>query len=378
MTKKFGFLAILLVASLAYALCPPFIVSSVTVGFGANATGGSFQPTVNVTNLNASGTGSFVAAMGSNRTIKFPGLSGNIVLTSNVFYINHSNFTIDCTTAAGPITFTGTAALYIHKSNNFIVKGCRFKNFVGSDTGPTGGTFSIGRDSFNFRVENISAGNNSSQGALNISDGAHDGTVMNSILSNTAMSVLVSGTSVDTGLKPRNITLYRNLIATGADRAPQVKYDSTISPTLMVDSINNIHLWGDCCEGFLAWKGARVNIVNSYFGRSSYSSSKLKKGIYTCKTGGNPAPNCEVTSGADIARSFISGNKSAGTSTEDNFLNALGSEVSAFTVPYVITPETACAAYATIRANAGARTGGLDADDQTLINSLPASPANCP
>jgi hypothetical protein len=102
------------------------------VGFGASATGGEGQSVVNVTNLNDSGAGSFRAAIGSNRIIKFQ-VQGNIVLNT-LLEFTHDNWTIDATDAPGKGVCIAGEALAVKQCSNFIIRGLRRRATLGAHT----------------------------------------------------------------------------------------------------------------------------------------------------------------------------------------------------------------------------------------------------
>ncbi len=117
---------IVILALLFLALLPAQQLAFPTaLGAGAYATGGrAYSTVVHVTNLNDSGTGSFRAALGDNRTIVFD-VSGVINLSSAID-TTINNVTIAGQTAPGDgITFTGETIIL--KGDNLIIRYLRFR-----------------------------------------------------------------------------------------------------------------------------------------------------------------------------------------------------------------------------------------------------------
>lgn len=158
-------------------------------GFGENVTGGTGYNVVNVTNTNNSGSGSLRAALegASNRIVRFT-ISGTINLSS-ALYITGANITVDGFSAPSPgITITSIGDAFIVSGNayggpdtthgyNIAIQGLRLRN--------TGGdSFQIAYNAHDIVVDHVSI-NANGDGAVDVTEGAYNVTVSNSIVSNS-------------------------------------------------------------------------------------------------------------------------------------------------------------------------------------------------
>lgn len=147
------------------------VPSLVKLGFASSVTGGEGQSVVTVTNLNNSGAGSFRAAIGSDRIIKF-GVQGYIDLTTDIEFDGLSNITIDGTYAPGYGVCFRLRSFILQNSSNIIIRGIRSRageNAETIDSMRVRNCFNVVFDHCSFTQGN--------DGSLDINQGSHDITV---------------------------------------------------------------------------------------------------------------------------------------------------------------------------------------------------------
>jgi hypothetical protein len=318
-------------------------------GFGSLATGGDGYATIHVTNLNDSGSGSFRAAMGSNRTIVFD-VGGQITLNSEVLGNNLVNLTIDGSTAPGPgITFL-MHGIQFRSSHNIILTSFRHRggDYGGGDSTGDGGNLVFFPDCYNVVVDRLSTSGYTDE-SIDFYDGSHDITIQNCIIGtaspgHTSLQYMVGNHSY-------NVTMYHNLAYLGGYRSPAVGWDTTggsVATGIVGDVVNNL-VWKYQSYGVTTYWGGKSNIVGNYF--------------YTVA---HPGESGRAVNFESNGQGYSNGNYSKDGS------GVSGNTSTAFTVPAhaQITATSAAEGANFIKANAGCRVGGLDAYDQTVINDL--------
>ena len=191
-------------------------------GYGASVTGGTGKTVVSVTNLNDSGAGSFRAALGSNRIIRFS-VAGTIHLSSSLV-LTGANVTVDGFSAPSPgitISSSGTNDCFDiwGPGNNIVVQGLRLRD--------------CGNDGFQ------------------IAQGAHDIVIDHNSISNSGDG------NIDVTESSYNVSLSWNINAndTGGSGGSLIKYDArqvsihhNIYFNNQVDGRNPLLVGGgDCC-----------------------------------------------------------------------------------------------------------------------------------
>jgi hypothetical protein len=337
-------------------------------GFGSGATGGKGQPVVHVTNLNASGTGSLLEAMGSNKTIVFD-IGGTI--TDFRWSGEVSNLTIDGSTAPSPgitldnndngdcMSFDGG------RNSNIIIRNIRARN-AGNDG------FNCINGAHDIVFDHCSSSGNR-DGNLDITTGSYNISVQYCILGGGAPNTPgYSGTMLIGYSTTRNISVHHNLFSSTStgnvgERNPMINWIDGATPSaseIICDFRNNL-VWkwgrdGGTGSGYgtaVCYK-ATANIINNYYYSSSFEASATN----TDDGYGNGA----------TGQGYVDGNVSGNTGLNPNSQ----SNHTMFAIPFQNTPTTqdACKAAAIVIAQAGPRP--LDATDQALISAVTL--INCP
>lgn len=311
-------------------------------GFGSLATGGAGNATVHVTNLNSSGTGSFAAACASgNRIIVFD-VGGTIALTSEPTI--KSNTTVDGSTAPGAgITFTGRGIAIRQGANNIILKSFRHRggyNGTGEEDNIT-----IMEDCYNIVLDHLSLSGSYDEN-IGIWDTNRNITVQNCIVGDGHASGERYG-SLCSNYNQR-VTYYHNLFHNVYYRSPAIGYDvsdTVAAPSVTADVVNNV-VWAYETRGTTVYHGGKANVVGNYY----YSEN-------------HPAESNRAVNVETLGQAYSTGNYSldgSGTS---------GNAGSPFTVEAYaqISASSAADALTYVKANAGCRTGGLDAFDTAIM-----------
>jgi pectate lyase len=214
-------------------------------GFGAGATGGTTA--YKVTNLNDSGAGSFrtgVTTAGNNVTF---GVSGTIILKSEVGIAN--NVTIDGTTAN--ITIESNT-VSMSGSHNIIIKNIRFRE---GDVGPSGKGSLQGAPFYNAMIDHCS-----------IEKGRWDCFEATGSSSNITVEYCIIGQGVDPQyfgalIDGANlITLHHNLWIDNNDRNPKLEGNSQYINNVVYDWIDAGGLEGS--HSAAPWKS---DLIGNYF-----------------------------------------------------------------------------------------------------------------
>lgn len=338
-------------------------------GFGAVTTGGG-GPThhvIHVTTLAADDSpGSLLEALRSYTTL---GDSLTIVFdvggTIDSFRWDSSNegidwtyLTIDGSTAPSPgITITGYAGSTFNfegsGNHDIIIKHIRFRGNPGIDNITLFGAYNVIIDHCSF--------SGSEDGAVDITEGAHDITVQWCIFG--PISPNSSGPMLIAYHPTRNISIHHNLFssrgaATEGARNPLVhSVNDTNTTNLMADIRNNlVWNWGNsdaelCCGygyGTGITYGGTANIVNNYY----------------FSTGSEAESAIELNRDGNNSRVYVSGNMSA------NNMNFPASTHSEWTIPSpaAITTQSPCAAAELVRDSAGVHP--YDSLDQAIIDEI--------
>lgn len=246
------------------------------VGYGKNVTGGTGFAEVQVTNLNASGAGSFAAAMGSNRRIVFT-VEGTIDLTTVGDEIGGSgfaNFTIDGSTAPGAGITLIKWGLEFAGCSNFIIRHLAIRDV---DAFQFQSCLTLRNGCHDFILDHISADGYSHRG-IDIYNGCYTGTISWCFigpfgptgLSNFPMLV---GKIVD------RISVDHCIFHDANTRMPQFDYDNTDGvgpvPTGITGDVANclIHEWD--YSGLTVHGNAWVNCRQTYFKSTTNTGANL-------------------------------------------------------------------------------------------------------
>ena len=208
-----------------------------------------------MTSLADSGVGTLRDALsGDNRYITFA-IAGTINLLSDISVRNRANLTIDGSTAPGQgITVQGRG-IDIHTSNDIIVRHMRIRG-AGNDG------ISVRFNSRNIVIDHCSV-TDSVDGAIDITEGAHDITVQWTILGHarpnwydlTTRGMLLNNEAQPA---PTNISLHHNFWINNYQRSPEV------STAALIDIRNNVFWdWGARATRFN--QGGHGNVVNNVY-----------------------------------------------------------------------------------------------------------------
>ncbi|MCB0464004.1 MAG: T9SS type A sorting domain-containing protein [Flavobacteriaceae bacterium] len=200
-------------------------------GFGSNASGGRGGSVIKVTNLNASGPGSFKAAVEASgaRTIIFE-VGGTITLNEDL-YIENDNITIAGQTAPGDgILIRGGGIIF--NCNNAIVRYLRVRGGANEDC--LGVTAWNGETKQDIIIDHCSASwapdeNMNVRGSGN--GIVRNVTIQNSIISESGYGMLCDG-------NVGNISVYNNLFALNSDR--NIRTKGVNGPNFHTEQINNL------------------------------------------------------------------------------------------------------------------------------------------
>jgi hypothetical protein len=338
-------------------------------GYGALATGhagNAGSDTYTVTTTNASGAGSLLNGIRSNRRIIFS-VAGTINQRHDI--VNISNLTIDGTTAPYPgvvITTSGGDGMSVQgTSTNILIRGLTFINCSGDG-------LNVIENATNVAVSHCTAYGNG-DGNIDFANDASLCTMQYCIIGNHnyAASHNDGGTLVTAHL----VSIHHNLFfpispnVGSAERFPLVHRNYGVAGTPDADIRNNVaykfgrdNATGSGYGADIAY-GAKANVVNNYYYTTSAVAANdavVTDGTY----GSTPAGQAYVAGN-------ISGNAGVNPQSQNNHAE--------FPIPaqYQITTESVCTALANVLAlagitqrNAGARTPV----EQTYINGVNNTP----
>ncbi len=327
-----------------YAKTQPYNISpfadTAHEGYGATTPGGKGKPVYHVTNLNASGSGSLLAVLGSNRTVVFD--VGGIINNFSWYASGISNLTIDGSTAPVPgITLNssnsnnnfGNCLTFDDGSHDIIIKNIRVRNAAKDGIGVI--------VAYNILFDHISV-SGSGDGDLDITNGAHDITVQWSILG--AGKSFWSGTQLIAYPDTKSISLHHNLYAgygsgTG-ERDPFVHNAVNYVPNpvsyLMADFTNNI-----------VWKWGHSNGSGGFGSGADYGGTlQARNNFYQSIQ--SPANAIVVNPHSTDAKVFASGNVSGNNGVNPN---SASNVTSPWAVPSITTQDVCTAACIGTREN---------------------------
>lgn len=317
-------------------------------GFGANAIGGSNSSTVyRVTNLNASGSGSLKAGLGSNRTIVFD-VSGTINTTLGIYNMsyltidgNGQNITINGGGNGDVISIDGSNTHHIILKNLHVTNG-------GNDG------INVLDGANNVAITNCTSYGNA-DGNIDIA-GGKDVTVQYCILGNGK-----SGWSGDMLITAQNVSVHHNLFSPATsgevgERCPLVHSNYTTPGNPCADIRNNV-IWkfgrsGGTGSGqgtAIAYK-ATANVINNYYYTTGTSASQ---GVQLSDYGNSSTVGYAYVSGN------VSGNSGVNLNNQSNH--------AIYPAP-AVTTQDACTAASLVLANAGPTT--RNSVDQGYISAV--------
>lgn len=223
-------------------------------GFGTQTPGGAGGTGYEVTSLADSGPGTLRDALSSsNRVITFA-VGGTIALETTIRVSGH-HITIDGATAPPPgITIAAAhvgvanALLELKECHDIILRNVRIRDAPDTNYGDN---LRIWDDAYNIVVDHCSF-RRGGDGALDISDGAHDVTIQWCIIAETVKNSLIR-----TGVY--NLSLHHNLYVEGDERNPQLD-DASV-----VDMVNNVVSDWYTNYGTRIRNGSSVNLVRNYY-----------------------------------------------------------------------------------------------------------------
>jgi len=329
-------------------------IASVHQGFGATTPGGAGGRTVSVTNLNDSGLGSLRDALSQgNRNIAF--LVRGTILLKSPLDVKGANITISALNVPSPGITIRNYGLRIRGNrgaHDVIVAGLRIR-----DAKEDG--IQIAWEAYNVLVTNVSV-DNSGDGNIDISHGAHDVTVAWSILGRTKenKNMLIKTTIHEVSHETNRITLHHNLFTKSAFRNPRISNfeDGTPATDITTDMRNNlVWNWG-AGAGTDVECGAVANLVNNFYASPSSSAGNKQQAITVREE--------DFQAGCG-GLAYVAGNISGdGLSMQ---INAESTEPAPFIAPFVATTD-ACTAARAVLAGAGVRP--LDAIDVQHVSAI--------
>jgi hypothetical protein len=342
--------------------------TAVFQGFGASTRGGEGRPRYHVTTLADAGPGSLREALSvGGRHVVFD-VAGDIHL-ERPLYVRGAFLTVDGLTAPAPgITLRGGWGLVLRGdgtrrrpggAHDVIVRGLRVRAAAATRSTDC---IQVGAGAYNIVIDHVSV-HGCADGALDITDGAHDVTVSWSILGEP-----VSGKTMLITARAHRVTLHHNVLVGGKSRKPSVAGpEGAPGGEATLDMRNNVVWdWGPG-YGTLVRYGARANVVANFYGNPRGEPRDRRQALIICK--GDPAREgdgfdlCGRGDPARAARGHARGNVSA----DEVDVDAAGNAGDPFPAPPVDTVD-ACAAARRVLAEAGVRP--FDSVDRELLSSI--------
>jgi hypothetical protein len=344
-------------ATYTYSIEEPPVVTTIQ-GFGSGVTGGEGQTITIAPTLSA-----LIAAIGSNRTIRF-NAPGTIDIPSDYLRIaGRQNMTLDGTTSTGKgIYFTGWPILIGSASSNIIIKNIHHLSTPSLAGQQLAQCVAMNPNATRIQIIHNSFSNFSDEAVTIWGSGNRDITVAHNIIrdawdDNHAYPSVVGNFAL-------RVTYYRNLMARCSYRQPAIGYDPTDvqhSPSLTAEVINNL-VWdirydgtqGADGYGTIIYYGGRAHVIKNYY--------------YNAQDPGLDTAIDLNNRDGQGARAFISGNYSKDGAPFPSSNIARDTVAAQFQV----TEVSAQVAASQILDEAGCRVGGLDAADAALIASIRA------
>lgn len=222
-------------------------------GFGADTPGGAGGEVVVVTSLADAGPGTLRdALLGSNRIVEFD-VGGTIAIESTID-VDGSFITVDGATAPAPgITVTAASAdvagaLVVVRGHDIVLRHLRAREASDPETGDAFRIYA----GYAIVVDHCSF-TDGADGALDISNDAHDITVQWSIIGRTVKNQLIRTNVV-------GVSLHHNLYVHGDERNPQLTENAGV-----VDMVNNVIYDWASNYGTRITTGASANLVKNVY-----------------------------------------------------------------------------------------------------------------
>lgn len=231
------------------------------VGFGQNATGGRGGRIIEVTNLNASGAGSFANAVNQTgpRIVIFR-VGGTIDMGGSIIFLDNPDITIAGETAPGDgiLVRGGTIAI---STSNVIIRHIRFRGSAPGDDALRIRGFGA---NYTFPISDIivdhcslSWSNDENISVIN----ARDVTIQNCIISNSTYAILAWSN--------RDLSVLNNIMALTGSRG--IETNQQLGTYLVYEEINNLVYGFNWYVGH--GKGLMATIENNIFEDSNDFSS---------------------------------------------------------------------------------------------------------
>src|SRR5436190_2816314 len=326
-------------------------------GFGSQAVGGANSSTVyHVTNLNASGSGSLAAGIGSNKTIVFD-VSGTI--TARLYLASVSYLTIDAT--GKDIIINGNnngdaISMDGPNTHHIIIKGLTVTNAGGDGMNVVSGAHDIlitNCSSYGNRDGNIDIAGDNSSTTKNV-------TVQWCILGTGVSGSDYSGDMLITG---QNVTAHHNLFVPAGpnvvgERCPLVhcNYSPVGSPN--ADFRNNV-----------IWKFGRDNATGSGYGTDvaySATANVVNNYYYSPSDGGNAVVTNGSYGSTPKGNAYVAGNVSGNSGVNPNSQNNHAEY--AIASQYAVSIQDACTAAQLVLSQAGPRP--LNSANQKMVSDV--------
>ncbi|TMI70512.1 MAG: hypothetical protein E6H09_16350 [Bacteroidetes bacterium] len=326
-------------------------------GFGSQAVGGANSSTVyHVTNLNASGSGSLAAGIGSNKTIVFD-VSGTI--TARLYLASVSYLTIDAT--GKDIIINGNnngdaISMDGPNTHHIIIKGLTVTNAGGDGMNVVSGAHDIlitNCSSYGNRDGNIDIAGDNSSTTKNV-------TVQWCILGTGVSGSDYSGDMLITG---QNVTAHHNLFVPAGpnvvgERCPLVHCNYSPVGAPNADFRNNV-----------IWKFGRNNATGSGYGTDvaySATANVVNNYYYSPSDGGNAVVVNGSYGSTPKGNAYVAGNVSGNTGVNPN--SQSNHAEYAIASQYAVTTQDACTAAQLVLSQAGPRP--LNSANLALVNSV--------
>jgi len=331
-------------------------------GFGSITSGGLGKTPYHVTTTADSGAGSFRDAISApDRYITFD-VGGTFALGSYA-YVN-SNITIDGSTAPSPgVTFTGYPILIYNGKHDVIITNIRHRSGWRPVVGvrnSNGTCMEVYNGSYNVIIDHCSFSDFDDE-AISVGRLSHDVTVQNCIFGAGAWAGHKFAMLV--GDRSTRVTVYHNIFAgTPEQRCPAIQYDDAtqlVAPSIVGDVVNNL-IWKVSVYGTGSYYGAKANVSGNYY----YSVSGIV-GAFNRQV--------EIFNDTNAAgNAYLSGNYSKDGGTFATTVTSPAAQATPYAVDAyaTITPSSAATAATFCYANAGCRTGGIDATDTAILADI--------